>query len=77
MALVDNGDGTFRVDQSSLRYAHESMRLLNAAPDLLKALKDILALAKDIHDPRVSASINYSGMDAAEAAIAKATGENK
>lgn len=54
----------------------EDARLMAAAPDLLDALKNILSWAVDVHDPRVEVVINYAGIDAARAAIAKATGEN-
>jgi len=47
-------------------------RLIAAAPDLLEAVQNLLAWAEKVHAPGVT-RINYSGMDAARAAITKAT----
>ena len=55
--------------------AYSNAKLMAAAPDLLAALEDLLAWARDVHDPRVDANINYAAIDAASAAIFKATGE--
>lgn len=62
--------GLFR----SLETASANARLIAAAPDLLAALESLLEWAADVHDPMKQSRINYSGMDAARAAIAKAKG---
>jgi hypothetical protein len=51
-------------------------RLIAAAPELMAALEDMLEFAANVHAGR-NQSINYSGMDRARAAIAKARGEDK
>jgi hypothetical protein len=53
---------------------YATAKLIAAAPQLLEALQNLLAWAADVHAPGAT-RINYSGMDAARAAIAKATGE--
>jgi hypothetical protein len=49
-------------------------RLIAAAPDLLAALRGLLDWAADVHAGK-PVTINYAGMDAARAALAKAEGQ--
>lgn len=61
-ALLSNIDDT----------AKANARLIAAAPELLEALQNLLDWAIEVHSPR-SFRINFSGMDKARDAIAKAT----